>query len=100
MQRRVTEGGKDVRTPATACPRCGGRLVTSHREYAGAGTSRTVQRCTICAHLQSGATRPDAERAAADRGRSRRHQPVDEGPPSNPVLDPEVARRLLEDWGS
>jgi hypothetical protein len=47
-----------------------------------------------------GAVRSDAERQERDRGRSKRHRPVDEGPPTNPVIDPELARRLVEDLGS
>ncbi|MBJ7608380.1 MAG: hypothetical protein JF887_02965 [Candidatus Dormibacteraeota bacterium] len=45
----------------------------------------------------TGVTRSDAGRVGA--GRSRRHQPIAEGPPSNPVIDPELARRLLEELG-
>jgi hypothetical protein len=58
-----------------------------------------VLRCAACGHSLRGATRSDADRQPRNRGRSRRHQPVDEGPPTNPVLDAEVARRLLEDLG-
>ncbi len=92
MQRGVSAEGGD-RTAPRPCPRCGAPLRTSHREYAGAGTSTTVLRCGACAHTVSGSTRSDADRNA---GRSRRHRAVDEGPPSNPVIDPGVARRLLE----
>jgi len=69
----------------------------SHREYAGGGTSSVVLRCAACGHTLTGRTGNDAERTAAKRGRSRRHRPVDEGPPTNPVIDPEMARRLLEE---
>ncbi len=85
------------RSPRSLCPRCAGRLHVSHREYAGAGASRTVLRCAACGHTESLAPRSDASRAATAHGRSRRHQPVDEGPPSNPVIDAELARRLLAD---
>jgi hypothetical protein len=71
----------------------------SHREYAGAGSSTVVLRCASCGRTATGSTSSDADRRAASTGRSRRHQPVDEGPPPNPVLDPEVARRLLEELG-
>lgn len=54
-------------------------------------------RCSACGHTVTGAPRTDLDRTDSNRGRSRRHQPVDEGPPSNPVLDPDLARRLLED---
>jgi hypothetical protein len=71
----------------------------SHREYAGAGSSTAVLLCTACGRPVTGSTRSDADRRAANVGHSRRHQPVDEGPPANPVLDPELARRLLEELG-
>jgi hypothetical protein len=96
MQRRVATRDAD-RPPPRPCPHCGGALRTSHREYAGAGSSTTVLRCSSCGRVVTGAPRSDAERSAQGTGRSRRHQPVDEGPPSNPVIDPELARRLLED---
>jgi hypothetical protein len=56
-----------------------------------------VLRCASCGRTVSTAARSDADRRAAGPGRSRRHQPVDEGPPTNPVLDPQTARRLLEE---
>jgi hypothetical protein len=71
----------------------------SHRQYAGGGSSTLVLRCSACGHTVSGGTRSDADRAARTVGRSRRHRPVDEGPPANPVIDPQVARMLLEDLG-
>jgi hypothetical protein len=95
VQRGVSAGGGD-RTAPRPCPRCGAPLRTSHREYAGAGTSTTVLRCSACTHTISGSTRNYADRNAGNSGRSRRHRPVDEGPPSNPVIDPAEARRLLE----
>jgi hypothetical protein len=62
-----------------------------------------VLRCAACGHTVLGGTQSDADRNAdrssGGRGRSRRHRPVDEGPPTNPVIDPEVARRLLEELG-
>jgi hypothetical protein len=70
----------------------------SHREYAGAGSSTVVLRCASCGRTAAGSTSSDAQRRA-NTGRSRRHQPIDEGPPPNPVLDPEVARRLLDELG-
>jgi hypothetical protein len=71
----------------------------SHREYTGAGTSRTVSLCSACGHTVREAARSDADRAPGNRGRSGRHRPVDEGPPTNPVIDPELARRLLDELG-
>jgi hypothetical protein len=56
-----------------------------------------VLRCSACGHTVNGAARNDADRTPANGGRSRRHQPVDEGPPSNPVINADLARRLLED---
>lgn len=99
MQRNVEPRAGD-RTPRPPCPRCGADLRTSHREYAGAGSSTVVLRCGACGHTVRGAVRSDAERQERDRGRSKRHRPVDEGPPTNPVIDPELARRLVEDLGS
>lgn len=99
MQRDVPASGGD-RTPPRPCPRCGAPLRTSHREYAGGGNSTLVLRCAACGHTLSGSTRSDAEREVRNRGRSRKHRPVDEGPPTNPVIDPELARRLLEEFGS
>jgi hypothetical protein len=100
MQRGVSAHSGGPKQPRQ-CPRCGAPLRMSHTEYAGAGNSTVVLRCSACGHTLSGATRTDADRRRelAGRGRSKRHQPVDEGPPDNPVLDPQVARRLLEDLG-
>ena len=95
MQRNVASDARDRSSPQP-CPSCGGVLRVSHRRYAGAGSSTTVLRCTSCGHTVTGSTRGDDDRRRGNAGRSRRHQPVDEGPPSNPVLDAEVARRLLE----
>ncbi|MDQ2959455.1 MAG: hypothetical protein M3R48_00165 [Candidatus Dormibacteraeota bacterium] len=98
MQRDVPPRGED-RTLARPCPRCGAALRTSHREYAGGGNSTTVLRCSTCGHTVSATARSDADREERNRGRSKRHRPVDEGPPTNPVIDPELARRLLDELG-
>jgi predicted Zn finger-like uncharacterized protein len=98
VQREVPAGLGDGGQPRP-CPHCRAPLRVSHRTYAGAGSSTVMLRCTACGHSVTGATRSDAERGSANRGRSRRHQPVDEGPPTNPVIDREVARRLLEELG-
>lgn len=71
----------------------------SHREYAGAGSSTAVLRCRACGHTVKGTTASDADRPRNNPGRSRRHAPVDDGPPANPVIDPELARRLLDELG-
>lgn len=97
MQRDVESQPSPLPCP---CPQCGAALRTSHREYAGRGASVTVLRCAACGRTVSSEARPDADRRTADgragNGRSRRHAPVDEGPPSNPVLDPGLAARLLK----
>jgi DNA-directed RNA polymerase subunit RPC12/RpoP len=98
VQRGMSGRGED-RTPARPCPRCGAQLRTSHREYAGRGQSTMVLRCAACGHTVSGAARSDSERAVRARRVSSKHRPVDEGPPSNPVIDPDVAARLLEELG-
>lgn len=71
----------------------------SHREYAGAGNSTAVLRCPACGHAVRGTTASDADRPRTGSVRSKRHAPVDEGPPTNPVIDPELARRLLDELG-
>ncbi len=96
MQRGIT-GSTGEPMPPSPCGRCGGRLVRSHREYRGRGSSADVLRCLSCGTTLATAARPDASRQRLQQGRQSRHAPVDEGPPSNPVLDPELARRLLED---
>ncbi len=58
-----------------------------------------VLRCAACGTTVTGATVSDEERAARGRGRSSKHRPVDEAPPTNPVLDAELARRLLDELG-
>lgn len=86
--------------PPRRCPACGAaELRFSHRAYAGSGRSRSILQCTACGASVGGATRDDADRRPTGGGRSRRHQPVDEGPPANPVLDADLARRLLEQLG-
>ena len=98
MHHGPATGGAE-RPPPRPCPDCGGALRPSHREYSGAGTSVTVLRCSSCGCVVTGSARADPDRTAADArgGRSRRHRPVDEGPPTNPVLGPELARRILDD---
>lgn len=66
----------------------------SHVEYAGRGLEVIVRRCDTCGATERGAPAP--RRAPSPRSRSRGHAPVDEGPPSNPVIDPETARRLRD----
>jgi hypothetical protein len=97
VQRGVTPGGSGP-PESRSCAHCGGALVRSHREYAGGGASADVLRCRGCGRTVSTAPRQDSERQRPV-GRSRRHQPVDEGPPPNPVLDPDLATRLLSELG-
>jgi hypothetical protein len=54
-----------------------------------------VWRCTAC-----GALARDSARAAEPRdapASRRKRQPVDEGPPPNPVISTDVAAKLLRD---
>ncbi|MDQ2960442.1 MAG: hypothetical protein M3R48_05255 [Candidatus Dormibacteraeota bacterium] len=95
MQRGVTPGGSS-QSGSRSCAHCGGALVRSHREYAGGGASVDVLRCGGCGRTVTTGPRQDSQRLRPT-GRSRRHQPVDEGPPPNPVLDADVARRLRRD---
>ena len=70
----------------------------SHREYASRGATASVWRCRAC-----GMTARDEARVREDTPvarRASRRPPVDEGPPANPVIDPDVARRLLGEAGS
>jgi hypothetical protein len=92
MARRPASGAVD---PANArhCALCGAVLRFSHRGYAGRGATVAVFRCTACGATSTAPLPADA--AEARRPRTRK-PPVDEGPPANPVLDPEIARRLLE----
>lgn len=75
------------------CQICGGEMRFSHREYVRRGAAASVWRCIACGTISRDEARvreaPPAARAR--RGRA----PVDEGPPPNPVIDPEIARRLL-----
>lgn len=88
------EGGEAQEREAPRCPECRAVLRFSHIEYAGRGQEIAVRRCTSCGAVVRGQPRP---RQAKTGGRSERRAraPLDEGPPANPVIDPEVARRLL-----
>jgi hypothetical protein len=81
-------------TSQRRCALCGGTQRFSHRSYAGGGAAMAVFRCTTCG-TTSAAPVPQDSTSSRPRQRSRK-APVDEGPPANPVLDPETARRLLE----
>jgi hypothetical protein len=83
--------------PRRRCAKCGGEMRFSHREYAGRGTSSAVLRCTGCGDV----IRDSAREAAPTKQRhtSKRHRDLDAGPLENPVIDPELAARLLESTG-
>ena len=80
--------------PRRRCAKCGGEVRFSHREYAGKGTSAAVLRCAACGEVIRDAARETVQ--APQRHTSKRHRDLDAGPPANPVLDPELAARLLE----
>ncbi|HUZ71176.1 MAG TPA: hypothetical protein VMU65_15840 [Candidatus Saccharimonadales bacterium] len=80
--------------PRRRCAACDGELRFSHREYAGKGTTAAVLRCVGCGDVVRDAPRAGAQ--ATQRHRSKNHRDLEEGPPANPVLDPEIAARLLE----
>jgi uncharacterized protein with PIN domain len=83
--------------PRRRCAKCGGELRFSHREYAGKGTSAAVLRCAGCGDVLRDAAREAVQ--APQRHTSKRHRDLDAGPPSNPVIDPDLAARLLESQG-
>lgn len=76
---------------------CGGELRRSHVAYVGRGESVTVMVCRGCGRAYRGATRQAGADDSPSR-RSRRPLPA-EGPPDNPVIDAETARRLREHFG-
>lgn len=77
------------------CTECRAVMHFSHVEYAGRGLEAVVMRCPACGAVARGQPRPRRQQAPG-RSKRRERAPVDEGPPSNPVIDPEMARRLLE----
>ncbi|MHB8538154.1 MAG: hypothetical protein ACYDCS_09055 [Candidatus Dormibacteria bacterium] len=80
--------------PRRRCAKCGGELRFSHREYAGRGTSAAVLRCATCGEVIRDAARETVK--TPQRHTSKHHRDLDAGPPANPVIDPELAARLLE----
>jgi uncharacterized protein with PIN domain len=80
--------------PRRRCPACSGELAFSHREYAGRGASAAVLRCRACGEVVRDAAREASQ--PVQRHRSRHHRDLEAGPPANPVLDPDIAARLLE----
>jgi uncharacterized protein with PIN domain len=80
--------------PRRRCAKCGGDMRFSHREYAGKGMSAAVLRCASCGDVIRDAARESAP--VVQRHTSKRHRDLDEGPLANPVLDPDIAARLLE----
>jgi hypothetical protein len=85
-----------VESMKRSCGVCGGELRFSHREYAARGATRVVWRCRACGAVAHDA--PLSRQEAAPRPRSRKPLP-DEGPPPNPVLDEDAARRLRDLMG-
>jgi uncharacterized protein with PIN domain len=80
--------------PRRRCAACGGELRFSHREYAGKGTSAAVLRCAGCGNVTRDSARESVQ--AQQRHTSKRHRDLDAGPLENPVIDPELAARLLQ----
>lgn len=79
---------------APRCPNCKAALSFSHVEYGGRGSEVPVMRCSGCGNVVRGQSRPRQARSQ-QRSSRRERAPIDEGPPANPVIDPEIARRLL-----
>jgi uncharacterized protein with PIN domain len=80
--------------PRRRCAKCGGDMRFSHREYAGKGMSAAVLRCVSCGDVIRDSAREAAQ--VTQRHTSKRHRDLDAGPLANPVLDPDIAARLLE----
>ncbi|MBV8445923.1 MAG: hypothetical protein JOZ92_08420 [Candidatus Dormibacteraeota bacterium] len=74
------------------CPACGAEMRFSHREYAGHGKQLAVFRCTACGATSRAPVPGEGDMRTGLRSRK---PPVDEGPPDNPVIAPELARKLL-----
>jgi hypothetical protein len=87
------ESGEAQDREAPRCPQCGAALRFSHIEYAGRGQEVAVRRCSSCGAVVRGEPRPRP--ASGGRSKRRPRAPLDEGPPANPVIDAEIARRLL-----
>ncbi|HEX6538195.1 MAG TPA: hypothetical protein VF155_03335 [Candidatus Dormibacteraeota bacterium] len=88
------ETAPDEQPSGFRCPRCGAAMRLSHVEYAGRGLEAAVRQCPACGEVARGAPRERQARSAR-RASRRARAPLDEGPPVNPVIDPETARRLL-----
>src|SRR4029077_14068735 len=94
------ETGREAAAARSVCTTCGGDIRFSHREYGGGARTVAVFRCRACGAVKKHAPMLRSEAAGDDRaqrGRSRKHRSFDEGPPVNPVLDPETAARLRGD---
>ena len=77
--------------PRTRVCGCGGRVGRSHLEYLGAGRSLPVYVCSGCGLGYRG----DGPAAPAEPSHRSRKPLPQGGAPDNPVLDPEIARRIL-----
>ncbi len=76
--------------PGSRLCSCGGRLLRSHLEYVGRGSTIPIYTCAGCGLAYRG--RQDSKPPSPARP-SRRPLP-DEGSPANPVLGAELADRL------
>jgi ribosome-binding protein aMBF1 (putative translation factor) len=99
---RVDPGALDPLPGNRMCRMCGAATRFSHTAYVRAGESVALHVCTSCRTAYRGGARraDDPPRGESRRvGRERRHAPVDEGPPANPVLDEATARMLRDALG-
>ena len=86
--------------PGGVCRACGGRTRRSHSEYVRRGEEVAVHLCVGCGRAYRGAAGARGERAERRDAERRSRRPLpDEGPPANPVIDEEMARRLREQLG-
>lgn len=83
------------------CRLCGAPTRFSHTAYVRAGESVALYVCTSCGTAFRGGVRGGDQDGRGPRpgGRPSRRPPVDEGPPANPVIDEDMARRLREALG-
>lgn len=99
---RIDPGALDALPANRSCRQCGAATRFSHTAYVRAGESVALHVCTSCGTAYRGGRRggEDSPVGARAGGRERRRQPIDEGPPSNPVLDEATARMLREALGA
>ena len=90
----MNQRGETPERAAPRCPECNAALFFSHVEYGGRGNEIPVLRCSGCGTVVRGQPRPRQARSK-ERPARRAKAPIDEGPPANPVIDSELAKRLL-----